>query len=85
MTAAVPLTPEDFAQLLAEHRQLIHLANELEFSLYRIGDQANTENVQQLQQTAGALIGLLRHVLFRHDQQVLPALEALTGQKQGGP
>lgn len=79
------LTPEDFAQLLAEHQQLIDLTNELEFSLYRIGDEANVENVQQLQQTAGALIGLLRHVLFRHDQQVLPALEALTGQKQGGP
>lgn len=79
------LTPADFAQLLVEHRQLIDLANELELSLYRIGDQANVENVQQLQQTAGALIGLLRHVLFHHDQQVLPALEALTGQKQGGP
>jgi hemerythrin-like domain-containing protein len=75
------LTPEDFAQLLAEHRQLIDLANELELSLYRIGDQPNADNVQQLQQTAGALIGLLRHVLFRHDQQVLPTLEALMGQK----
>lgn len=69
----------DFEELLAQHQELIHLANELEFQLYRLGEPAEPGPVSDCQQAAGALIGLLRTVLFRHDQQVLPVLEALAG------
>ncbi len=84
MTAPPTISPEDFAQLLSEHRQLIDLANEVEYCLYRIGDQASAKNIQQCQQAAGALIGLLRHVLFRHDQQVFPTLETLSTPEERG-
>lgn len=74
---AEPLSRSDFEQLLAEHRQLIHLANELEFHLYRVGAEPTPGRVAECQQAGGALIGQLRATLFRHDQQVLPALESL--------
>lgn len=67
----------DFDELVAEHQRLIHLANELEYQLYRLGDQATAEHVTDCQQAASALIGLLRNTLFRHDQQMLPLLESL--------
>lgn len=65
----------DFEELLAQYWQLIQLANDLEFQLYSVGDNADPERVQACQQSAGALIKLLREFLFRHDQQVLPILE----------
>lgn len=71
----VPRT--DFDELLAQHQELIRLANELEYQIYRLGEQAEPGPVSDCQQAAGALIGLLRTVLYRHDQQVLPVLEAL--------
>ncbi len=69
----------DFDQLLTQHQELIRLANDLEYQTYRLGEQAEPGPVSDCQQAAGALIGLLRTVLFRHDQQVLPVPEALTG------
>jgi hypothetical protein len=74
---AEPLSRSDFEQLLAEHRQLIQMANELEYQLYQAGTEQTPERVVECQQAAGALIGQLRNVLFRHDQQVLPILESL--------
>lgn len=65
----------DFEVLLSQHWQLIQLANDLEYQLYSVGDCAGPERVQACQQSAGALIKLLREFLFRHDQQVLPILE----------
>jgi hypothetical protein len=73
------MTRDDFELLLGQHRQLIRLANELEYHLYRMGGQPDPGPVTDCQQAAGALIGLLRTVLFRHDQQLLPVLEMLTG------
>jgi hypothetical protein len=69
----------DFDELLTQHQELIRLANDLEYQIYRLGEQTELGPVSDCQQAAGALIGLLRTVLFRHDQQVLPVLEALTG------
>ena len=68
---------QDFELLLDEHRELIRLTNELEFQLYRLGEAATPEQVNECQQTAGNLVGLLRANLFRHDQEVLPVLESL--------
>lgn len=65
----------DFEQLLSDHWQLIQLANDLEYQLYCVGDRPEPERIKACQQSAGALIGLLREFLFRHDQQVLPILE----------
>jgi hypothetical protein len=75
MTEGMTLDRADFDQLVAEHRQLIRLTNELEFQLYQMGEAPGPEQVKECRQAAGALIGLLRQVLFRHDQQVLPLLE----------
>jgi hypothetical protein len=66
----------EFEQLLMEHRQLVRLTNELEYHLYQIGAEPTPERIAECQQAAGALISQLRSVLFRHDQQVLPILEA---------
>ncbi len=71
------MSPSDFVRLLAEHRQLIRLANELEFHLYQMGEAPGPEQVKECRKAAGTLIGQLRQVLFRHDQQVLPLLEQL--------
>jgi hypothetical protein len=75
MNPPATLRREEFDQLVAEHQRLIHLANDLECQLYRLSSSA--EQITACQQAGGALIGLLRHVLFRHDQQVLPVLETL--------
>jgi hemerythrin-like domain-containing protein len=71
------LQRSDFDELLAEHQRLIHLTNELEYHLYQLGEGTNPTRITECQQAAGALIGLLRRVLFRHDQQVFPVLESL--------
>jgi len=76
MNAMPPLTWPEFAQLLAEHEEVIRLANELEYQLYRLGADQDNKHVTDCQQAGGVLIGHLRNLLFRHDQQVLPMLEA---------
>ena len=74
----IPTMPTiDFDELLAQHQELIRLANDLEYQIYRLGEQVESGPVSDCQQAAGTLIGLLRTVLFRHDQQVLPLLETL--------
>ena len=70
------LTRADFERLVAEHEEVIRLANELEYQLYRLGTAQDTEHVTECQQAGGALLGRLRGLLFRHDQQILPFLEA---------
>jgi hypothetical protein len=74
----VALARADFEQALVEHQQLIDLVNELEYRLYQLGEVPSHEPVAACQQAAGALIGSPRAFLFRHDQQVLPVLDALT-------
>jgi hypothetical protein len=76
------LNRAEFDQLLTEHSRLIELANELEYRLYLLGEHSCDSPIAQCQQAAGALIGSLRNVLFRHDQSVLPMLEYLIEQKQ---
>jgi hypothetical protein len=41
-----------------------------------LGELPPDERVTACQQAGGALVGLLRNFLYRHDQQVLPVLEA---------
>jgi hypothetical protein len=77
MNAIPQLGRRDFEQLVDEHRQLIGLANQLEYQLYRLGGSATPDHVGECQQVAGNLIGVLRNHLFRQDQEVLPVLEAL--------
>jgi hypothetical protein len=79
MTTPPSFARPDFEQLVAAHQRLIELANDLEYQLYRLGEVPGGERVTECQQAAGALVGLLRDVLFRHDQQVLPLLDALSG------
>jgi hypothetical protein len=71
------LSPGDFEQLLADQQQLIELANQLEYQLYRLGELSPDERVTDCQQAGGSLIGLLRNVLYRNDQQVLPLLDSM--------
>ncbi len=78
MSPTPTLPRADFEQLLAGHQELVRLANELEYQLYRLGESAAPERITDCQQAAGVLIGQLRAVLFRHDQQVLPILDALS-------
>jgi hypothetical protein len=68
-----------FVQLLSEHQALIRLTNELELQLYRLREEPSAQRVTECQQAGGALIGRLRSLLFRHDQEVLPLLEASCG------
>jgi hypothetical protein len=77
------ISQADFQELLAQHHKLIGLANELEFHLYRLGEPTEPGPVSDCQQAAGTLLGLLRTVLFRHDQQVLPILEAAARANEG--
>jgi hemerythrin-like domain-containing protein len=76
MNAIPQIGRQDFEQLVDEHRQLVDLANQLEFQLYRLGESATRDHVSECQQIAGNLIGLLRNHLFRQDQEVLPVVEA---------
>jgi len=66
-----------FDRLVADHQEAVRLANELEYQLYRLGELADADRAAPFQRAGGELIGLLRNLLFRHDQQVLPLLEAL--------
>jgi hypothetical protein len=73
----LPLSREDFERLLADQQQLIELTNQLEYQMYRLGELPPDERVRECQQAGGMLIGLLRGVLFRHDQQIFPLLDSL--------
>jgi hypothetical protein len=75
MSRETSLSQADFEQLVAENHELFRRANDLEFQLYQMGDSPGPEQVQGCRRAAGNLIGLLRTVLFRHDQQVLPLLD----------
>jgi hypothetical protein len=77
MSSPPRLDRADFDRLVAEHQEVVRLANELELQLYRLGELADGAHVAPCQQAGGELIGLLRSLLFRHDQQVLPLLDAL--------
>lgn len=77
-------TPAEWQRLLADHQQLIHLANDLEFHLYQLGGVPAPEHITACQQAAGTLIGKLRETLFRHDQQVFPILETLVQANDSG-
>jgi hypothetical protein len=72
----------DFDTLVAAHRELVRLANELEYQLYRLGESPAADRVAECQQAGGALLGRVRDLLFRHDQQVLPMLEALADRSE---
>jgi len=76
MSPLPSLTHADFEQLVAEHEEVIRLANELEYHLHRLWAVHDSERVTECQQAGGALIGHLRGLLFRYDQQILPILEA---------
>jgi hypothetical protein len=67
---------EEFDQLLDEHRRLVAAANEFEFELYRLSEAGEHPQIAACQSAAGALLGQLRNLLFRHDQEVLPLVEA---------
>jgi hypothetical protein len=75
MSLLPSFTRADFDSLIVEHEEVIRLANELEYQLYRLGAAHNSEVVTECQQAGGALIGHLRGLLFRHDQQILPIVE----------
>jgi hypothetical protein len=75
MNSVPPLEQAHLEELLAEHQEVIHLANELEYCLYRLGETQGEERVTACQQAGGALIGRLRTLLFRHDQLVFPLLQ----------
>jgi hypothetical protein len=77
MKPAPSLTRADFDGLVADHARLIGLMNDLEYHLYALGERPPEDPVAACQRAAGSLLGALREVLFRHDQQVLPVLESV--------
>jgi hemerythrin-like domain-containing protein len=83
MNAPAPLTREEFENLLADHHELIRLANALEEQLYRLGESQTSEAVLACQRTAGTLVGRLRQVMFHHDQRVFPLLEVVSERPTG--
>jgi hypothetical protein len=76
MNPCPPFSSADFENLLAQQRQLIDLANNLEYQVYRLGELPANERVSNCQCAAGSLIGLLHDFLFRQDQQVMPLIES---------
>jgi hypothetical protein len=76
MRPAVSLSRQELDDLLSQHRQVIRLMNDLEYCLYRIGESDHPA-AHECRQAAGALIGCLRDLLFRQDQQVFPLLEVV--------
>lgn len=73
------LSSTAFAEVLRDHANLIRLVNDLEFSLYEIGDNesetVDRKLVTPCQLAAGELIRNLRTMLFRLDQQVYPLVD----------
>jgi len=82
MSPSAQLSRADFESLLHDHQRLIELVNDLEYQMYRLGELPAGERVTECQQAGGALVGMLRNVLFRHDQQVFPFLDASLSGKQ---
>jgi hypothetical protein len=82
MNSPPPLTREDFERLLADQQQLIELTNRLEYQMYQLGELPPDKRVTDCQQAGGALIGLLRGVLFRNDQHIFPLLDSLLPRNQ---
>jgi hypothetical protein len=76
MNPSLPISRADFENLLTQYQQLIDLANDLEYQIYRLGELPVDERVSNCQRAAGSLIGLLRDFLFRQDQQVMPLIES---------
>jgi hypothetical protein len=76
MSALPRFDRADFDRLVADHREAIRLVNELEFQLYRLSELADGDRVAPFQRAGGQLIGLLRNLLFRHDQQPCAAMKA---------
>jgi hypothetical protein len=83
MSDVPTITRADFEQFVAEHQEVIRLVNALEFQLYRLGEIHGDDRVTECQQAGGSLIGALRSLLFRHDQQVLPLLDTLIDNRIG--
>jgi hypothetical protein len=78
MSPSPPISRTDFENLLSQHRQLIELANDLEYQMYRLGELPPEGRVSDCQQAGGSLVGLLRDYLFRIDQQVFPQVDSST-------
>ena len=78
MNTTTPISRTDFENLLSQHRQLIELANDLEYQMYRLGELTPDERVSDCQRGGGSLVGSLRDYLFRLDQQVFPLLDSST-------
>lgn len=83
MSPTPTLSPQQLDHILREHRELVALANEVEYHLYRMGEHPGDSPVSDCQQAAGALLAALRKILFHHDQVVLPLLESLTQSPPG--
>jgi hypothetical protein len=77
MTATPAISRSDFDQAVRAHLYLIELTNELEYRLHAQAGDPAANDVQALQQAAGAVVAALRTHLFRQDQVVLPILETL--------
>jgi hypothetical protein len=76
MNTSPPISRVDFETLLGQHRQLIELANDLEYQVYRLGELPADERIADCQRAAGSVIGLLREFLFRQDQQIMPLIQS---------
>lgn len=68
-----------FERVLADSRELVRLANELEYQLHRLGEVTPPpqDAVLDCQQCGVVLVRALRGALYRQDQHVLPLLERL--------
>lgn len=71
------LSRSAFDEVLRDHADVIRLTNDLELSLYEMGESGtpDRQRVTACQQAAGDLIRQLRAMLFRLDQQVYPLLD----------
>lgn len=77
MTTVPQFHREQFDLLLKEQQELVEAVNQLEYCLYQLGEAPPDSATANCQLAAGALIGQLRKLLFRWDQEVLPTLEAV--------
>jgi len=77
MMTAPPFHREQFDLLLKDQLEVVESINQLEYRLYQMGEAPPESPAAECQVAAGVLIGQLRKLLFRWDQEVLPALEAV--------